>query len=477
MTKTLVSWLAFNNDFENGEVSTNGPTYLFHQNFYADYECHIILSSKEDDDIRAEKLQNKLGNDFPDHHVEIKYMDIISVINLGEIKPKVEKFLLSLGTKDIDIFFSPGTSIMQVTWYICHTTLGLNTRLLQTIPKSKSKSGESVLLNIETSFSSIPVSAVIKQQQLEAKQSKTHSDFELTDSLKPIYESAYRIAQTDVTTFIQGESGTGKEHLAKHIHKNSIRKDKPYFTVNCSALGDQLLESRLFGYIKGSFTGAEKDTLGIFDLANKGTVFLDEIGDISSYMQQLLLRILQEKEIQPIGSTPKKVDVRIISATNKNLIDLCKVGNFRWDLYYRLVVAELELPPLYERGQEEISQMINFFLRSKKAIFRRKRMLSLNKEVRLFLLNYSYPGNVRELENIIETLYVHSDDEVIIGNLPKRLLASNEQNSLNWKAVEKQLIEKVLKSTRGNKAQAQKILGYGSINTLGKKSTEYDRTT
>ena len=145
------------------------------------------------------------------------------------------------------------------------------------------------------------------------------------------------MAQTDdVTVLILGESGTGKENLAKYIHKNSIRKEKPYITVNCSAFNDQLLESRLFGYKKGAFTGADKDTIGLFEMADEGTIFLDEIGYISPYMQQSLLRVLQEKEIMPLCGKPKKVDVRIIAATNQNLVKLCEEKHFRWDLYYRL---------------------------------------------------------------------------------------------------------------------------------------------
>ena len=473
----LVSWIAYHNDFtQNGNVDTEGsPNYQMHRYFYQ-YDKHLILSAEKEEDIRLEKLMNKLRLDFPDHSVEDVYMNVKDVINLTEIKPKVEAKLQEYAGNDIDIYFSPGTSIMQVAWYICHTTLGLKTRLIQSRAPRFTKSGKPELFEISVEKSTIPNTAVLKEQNLQKKREYPFgiSNYKITESLKPVYNMAEKIAQTDkVTAIIYGESGTGKEHLAKFIHERSIRKDNSFITINCSAFGDQLLESRLFGYKKGAFTGADKDTKGILEEAKGGTVFLDEIGDISPYMQQSLLRVMQNNEITPIGGTPKKINVRFVTATNKNLEELCQKGNFRWDLYYRLNVAEIELPTLMERGKDEIKELIHFFIKHKKKELKKSRQLSLTKDAMNVLQRYTYPGNVRELENLIESLYVFHEDEVTEQELPGKVKRVPEENSLHWKDVEKAHIKKVLRLFNGNQKQTKEAIGYGSINTLKNKLEEY----
>jgi transcriptional regulator with PAS, ATPase and Fis domain len=288
-----------------------------------------------------------------------------------------------------------------------------------------------------------------------------------------VYENAEKVAQTDeVSVLILGDSGTGKENLAKYIHKNSIRKDKPYITVNCSAFNDQLLESRLFGYKKGAFTGAEKDTSGLFEEANEGTIFLDEIGDISPYMQQSLLRVLQEKEIMPVGGKSHKIDVRVIAATNQYLVKLCQEGKFRWDLYYRLSVVELDIPSLVQRGKDDIKVMIDFFLTQKKKQLKKPTKLTIDKAAMDILLNYTYPGNIRELENIISRLYVFNDEKIGLDVLPKRLFQSPMNKPMNWEHVEKEHIISVLKHFKENKRQTALAIGW-AINTLNSKMEKY----
>jgi transcriptional regulator with PAS, ATPase and Fis domain len=229
----------------------------------------------------------------------------------------------------------------------------------------------------------------------------------------------------------------------------------------------------MFGYKKGAFTGAYKDTPGLFEKADGGTVFLDEVGDISPYMQQALLRVIQEKEIQPIGGKPQKVDVRIISATNQDLVSHCESRDFRWDLYYRLAVAELEVPTLKERGPDEIKEMIHYFLKQKKKELKKQRMLKIDKDALQFLLNYPYPGNIRELENLVESLYVFCDERVTLSDIPARFSNIPAEESLHWKDAEKAHIKRVLKLKNGNQRQAWLALGYGSLNTLKKKIEEY----
>ena len=476
MAKTLFSWVAFNNDFKDGKVDKeNSPNYLFHKLFF-NHDKHYILSSAESDDLRAGHLLTALKKDFPDHEVEIVYMNITNVINLPEIKTKVEALLLKHRDEQMDIFFSPGTSIMQVSWYTCHISLGLNTRLLQTKPGRFTKTGKPELLEIETGKSSIPAGATIRDIVLDEKDHGKKPDYLITSGIREVYDKADKIALTDrVTVLIYGQSGTGKEYLAKYIHDHSVRKEQPFITVNCSAFQDALLESRLFGYKKGAFTGADKDTKGLFEEAHHGTIFLDEIGDISPYMQQSLLRVLQEKEIQPLGDKSKKVDVRIIAATNKNLHQMCVEGKFRWDLYYRLAIAELTLPPLIQRGATDINDMLDYFIEKKKKELRKSKKLQLSAKLRNFILSYPFPGNVRELENLIEILYVfHEDNPLAPDDLPDRFQKLPEKISLNWRDVEKQHIIKVLKLKKGNKRQANRALGNGSINTLNKKIEDYN---
>jgi transcriptional regulator of acetoin/glycerol metabolism len=480
--KILVSWEAYMHDYltkpdENGNrVNLDGPTFNFHR-YYYEHDRHVILSGSNDMDSKTEFLASKLRSEFLDRSksIEVVYMSIDDPIDINAIKTKVEAFLIGYHKEDtIDIFFSPGTSAMQISWYLCHTTLGLNTRLFQLRDKrfsQKHNFEKPELLEIKTGKSSAPYTALIREEHLL----NGKEDYLITDSIKPVYEKAFKIAQTDsITTLISGESGTGKEHLAKYIHEMSIRKSKPFIPINCSAFTDQLLESRLFGYKKGSFTGAENDHVGLLQESNYGTIFLDEIGDISPYMQQVLLRVLQEKKIMRIGDNKEvKIDVRIIAATNKNLAELCRQEKFRWDLYYRLTVTELALPSLKERTVNERSQLVDYFLKSKKKLFKRTKMLIFPKLTREAIIRYSFPGNVRELENLIEQLYVFHDETVLVEDLPNCIHTITGNGLLDWKSVEKEHILKILKMTVGKKALANKILGYKSINTLKSKLIEY----
>lgn len=476
--KILISWIAYNNDFNAGEVNESGPTYNFHNYFYEEegYDQHILLAAESSENLRITQLQNKLERDFPQHQIEPTIIKINDPIDLREVKTKVEPILLDLSEHQIDIFFSPGTSIMQVAWYICHTTLGLSSRLLQVRPAKHSKSDkpERLIIGIETS--DIPKGVILKQQKTESETFEHTEDYLITDSIKPIYENASKIAETDnITTLIHGETGTGKEHLARFIHDNSIRSEEPYIPINCSAFNDNLLESRLFGHKKGAFTGANEDKEGIFQKADGGTVFLDEIGDISSYMQQSLLRVLEEKEITPIGGIPENVDVRIIAASNKNLVQLCKEDKFRWDLFYRLNVAPLELPSLQERGKEEIEKMIDFFIDQKQEMLKKSTKLELSKKAKKILANYGYPGNIRELENLIERLYVFTEDEVTENNIPQFVKENDNEKSLLLEDIEKHHIRYVMDLYNGNQSKSAEALGI-VVNTLKNKMDKYGLT-
>ena len=236
-----------------------------------------------------------------------------------------------------------------------------------------------------------------------------------------IFEIIDRVAQTDRTVLIEGESGTGKDLIAKTIHYNSPRKNKPFVVVNCGALTETLMTSELFGHTKGAFTGAVKDTLGRFQMANGGTLSLEEIGEIPYHLQKTLLRVLEEKELEQVGSSQSiKVDVRILSTTNRNLREEVRKGNFREDLFYRLTIVPLCIPPLRERASD-IPLLINYFLIK---FQEGDSPFGIEPEVIEYLKRYPWPGNVRELANIIQNIMLFCKGKMItVSDLPPHLLS------------------------------------------------------
>lgn len=299
-------------------------------------------------------------------------------------------------------------------------------------------------------------------------------------NFKKVLDISLKIAPTESTILIQGASGTGKELIANFIYKNSDRADKPFVALNCASIPDTLIESELFGHERGAFTDARSMKQGLVELAGNGTLFLDEIGDISPLIQPKLLRFIQSGEFRRVGGNAVlKSDVRIISATNKDLVEEVKQGRFREDLLYRLNVITIEMPTLKER-KEDIPRLVEFFLTKKLKMKVRKQLSPAAMEV---LIKYDWPGNVRELENMIERAAILSRDDLIQPydlSLPLRstnLLQNLEQGGLigshvSIKDVEKTHIEGVLKSLQNNKAEAAKILGI-SLKTLYTKIQQY----
>lgn len=308
---------------------------------------------------------------------------------------------------------------------------------------------------------------LLKQQLQE----KFKIDFFISSSPKKqeVLSVASRAAESKATVLITGESGTGKEVLAKSIHYISQRKDKPFIAVNIPALPETLLESELFGHEKGAFTGADKPRTGRFELANKGTIFLDEIGDIPLNLQVKLLRVLQEHQIERLGSNESiDIDVRVIAATHQKLEQKIKEGTFREDLFYRLNVISIHIPPLRER-KEDIAALIEHFIK-KYSDENDKPKLEISKEAFDILMKYNYPGNVRELENIIERAVVLSRQNIItVNDLPQSVKGFktegdpilDEAKSLNEQveALEKRLIYDALSKANGNQSLAGRMLG------------------
>ncbi len=287
-----------------------------------------------------------------------------------------------------------------------------------------------------------------------------------SEVLKEIRRKIDRLSQVDSTVLITGETGTGKELVARKLHKNSPRKDCAFVAVNCAAIPKELFESELFGHEKGSFTGAIKRQRGKFELANEGTIFLDEITELNISTQAKLLRVLQEKAIERVGGTDLiPINVRVIAATNRNLADLVQRGEFRDDLYYRLKVTRIHLPPLRER-KEDIPLLAKYFA-VKKASKLKRAIPEISKEAIGLLVSYNWPGNIRELENLIENALVYAEGETIEAHLFSEILPTNYGSFPNYEAAKKAALEKfqrdyittILKAEDGNVTKAASRMG------------------
>lgn len=286
--------------------------------------------------------------------------------------------------------------------------------------------------------------------------------------MRDVLAVAGQVARRDSTVLITGESGTGKELLAKAIHQNSLRAGKPFIAVNCGALPETLVESELFGHTKGAFTGAAGDRAGKFEAANEGTIFLDEIGELPLNMQVKILRVLQEREVDKIGSShPVKVNVRIIAATNRDLKTQVEDGNLRGDLYYRLSVITIELPPLRER-REDISALVAHFLKRFSERYNTGR-LSLADDAMETLIKYDWPGNIRELENVVERVSVlATGSQIVISDLPVEVRSGRSRiasiglklpdEGISLEEIEKEILVQALEKHHGNQTRAARYL-------------------
>jgi len=330
------------------------------------------------------------------------------------------------------------------------------------------------------------VSAAARRRADVAKSDTEGFEFEGVRGKNPriegIFEVLQRVAPTDISVLIEGRSGTGKELLARAIHFNSKRADKPFRPVNCAGLTETLLESELFGHVKGAFTGAAADRKGLFEIADKGTLFLDEIGDMPLNMQAKLLRVIEDGIVFPVGSNKSiTVNVRIISATNQDLSLLVEQKKFRQDLYFRIKGVSIVLPPLRERA-EDIPLLVEFFLREAAAETGSK-VGSITDSAISILARFDWPGNIRQLRNCIRTMVVMCDhDRLDVADIPPEIhqvrqltaggRAAGDLSGLSLNELEKQAIIDTLAKTENNREKAAKILGIGE-RTLYRKIKEY----
>ncbi len=342
--------------------------------------------------------------------------------------------------------------------------------------------------NLEQFFATI--NQALKTQELESEVRKLRREVKekfsienivgKSNNMTGVFKTIDRVAATDKTVLIQGESGTGKELIAKAIHDRSLRKDKKLVTLNCAALTDTLVTSEIFGHNKGAFTGAMESSTGRFELAHGGTLFLDEIGETSPLFQKTMLRVLQEKEFEKVGSGKTiKVDVRVICSTNRDLKNAMEEGHFREDLYYRLNVVPISLPSLRER-KEDIPLLIDHFLEKYEE---KDEPIKILPEVVELLQEYSWPGNVRELENIIQQIMVFCNDQTItIADLPPHILMNDAKASEVSKenvslpevieGMEKEYIIEALKRTNWHRENTARLLGI-TRKMLGDRINKY----
>ncbi len=326
---------------------------------------------------------------------------------------------------------------------------------------------------------------VRRENQILKKQLKKTSDLKTiigkSEEMESVFKLVDKVADTDSTILIDGESGTGKELIARAIHYRSQRSHGPFVSINCGALPENLLESELFGHVKGSFTGAIRDKEGLFKVAQGGTFFLDEVGETSPTIQVKLLRVLQEREVIPVGGTnPIKVDVRLVAATNADLEKAIKNGGFRPDLYYRLNVIPVQLPPLRKRC-DDVPLLVNHFLNKYNESLEVSRQKGIEKDAMEVLIAYDWPGNVRELENVIERATILEDSSnITVESLPEKLRRREsysqtlitDRAQVTLEELEREYLIKVLNDTNWQKKKASSILGINA-STLYRKIQRY----
>jgi len=492
MEKVLISWLDWNRDFEGKKSHAplqKGPNYQMHQLFYKreKWDRHLLLYWAEGLQAHVDAFMGLIARDMKGkHRITPRLVPIKDPINLEEIHSRTQEVLLELKDCRIDIFSNPGFQGMQMSFFFCHISLGLRTRMLQIRLQAYTKSGRPELEEIRTQRSEQAYSLMLEQQNTHAR-TKAHAPqgFLMYGALGAVYERARQIAKAPrYPVLITGESGTGKENLAAHIHKSDPQADRHKFLkVNCAAFNDELLLSELFGHVKGAFSGAIHDKKGYFEKADGGTLFLDEIGDISPYAQVALLRALQEGQVTPVGSTEmKQVKLRVVAATNRNLTQMVGEGKFRQDLYYRLSTARLRLPGWQQLPARDKSELLQQLLKNVQHDVGRRLPLKVSPEARDFLFSYRMPGNIRQLEALLrsacifypqmETLGVETLQHELADD-PQPEGGAQAQPSLLLRDVEKEHVEKVYKITGGKKQATADALGV-SVNTLKKKLKDYN---
>ncbi len=410
--------------------------------------------------------------------------DVDTAADGPEAIDKIEESLFDLAIVDIQMPIlngievlkkvsekSPDTTVIMVTAYASHETA---------IEAMKLGAYDYITKPFKIDEIKLVIKKALDKKKLERENTRLRKELETqygfgniigrSPAIVKVFELIKRVSELNVSVLIMGESGTGKELVARAVHYSGSRHDKPFVPVNCGAIPEALMESELFGYKKGAFTGALRDKRGLFEEAHTGTIFLDEIGDLPLHLQVKLLRVLEDKKVRPLGGTDAlTVDVRVIAATNKKLEEEVTAGRFREDLFYRLNVIKIVLPALRER-RIDVSPLAIYFI-NKYSVDMGKDIRGISPKALEVLENYHYPGNVRELENIIARCVALESSNVIRQETLPQLVtgkdyldldtsfASNSSLDTLLGDVEKKMIEKALRTTNGNKTEAARLLG------------------
>jgi DNA-binding NtrC family response regulator len=417
--------------------------------------CHLLKAALESEKIHVEMAFDGLQG------LELFTSGNFELVITDLKMPKLSGLELLNQIKEI----SPNSDVILMTAYAT----------AQTAVEAMKKGAYDYLIKpFDMEELQLKVARILDKKQLELENIKlkqqliSRYNFEniigQSSKMQDVFRLVEKVVDTDTTVLIRGESGTGKELVAMAIHQNGPRAKKPFIAINCAAIPENLLESELFGHEKGAFTGADRMKQGKFELAGSGTIFLDEIGDLSPSMQVKLLRVLQSKQIERLGGTESiQVNARVITATNRNLEDLLKVKQFREDLYYRINIFPIFLPPLRER-KEDLPILIEYFIKK----FCNDQSKPISPEAEKLLLAYHWPGNVRELENVIERAsLLCGENHIQLQHIPQHLqfdtvdlsFPNLPDEGIQLEAHEKNLIRQALNKAKGNKSKAAQLLG------------------
>lgn len=369
------------------------------------------------------------------------------------------------------------TEVIMITGYPSIETAVQAVKIGASEYLTKPFTDEELIEAVENSLKKLKTRTAADTSAIQENKTGMYGLIGVSKKMEYVYRTIEKAAKTNATVLITGESGTGKELIARAIHYNSPRASSAFVPVNCGAIPEELLESELFGHVKGAFTGAYETRAGFFQTADGGTLFLDEISNTSLAMQAKLLRVLQNKEVSMVGTRKtQQVDVRILAATNKSLLEMIKKGHFREDLFYRLNVIPIEIPPLKDR-EDDVLLLSDYFASKFASEYEMKKPEFTDKALET-LKNYSWPGNVRELENLIQRSLIMSDSgKIDVPDLPDHMhycIVSQEDLNRTLEDIEIEYITKVLENSGGNKTKAAEILGIDR-KTLREKLKKSDK--
>lgn len=481
--KYLISWIGFNEDFEiRGErfvEKTTGFTISLHRDVYhqLNFTKHIVLCTTDRSGKITKQLDQKKGllnsfvaENFPKHKIDFidTGIDKSDLQNFNVIESSLRS-LLQRFDASIELHVVAGTGPTAVGMAWCTLNLAMRKRFFLHVlqrPEYVPNGKISTLKKIDPFIN----------QQLDDALREHHFSLNLPSEIfhdeivEEEYKRAYVYSQaTDMNILILGETGCGKDKLAQYIVSNSPLSGKTYKAINCASIPDEVLYSELFGHVKGSFTDAKSDRIGLFEECNGGTLFLDELGDISKFMQQSLLRAIENKEIKKLGTNQiiNDVQVRIIAATNNNLYEKCKIGEFRWDLYYRLSSPEIVLQSYRNRPELARKKVISHYIKMLEKKWGRK--ISFEKQAQQILEKYNFPGNFREIYNTLNALFPLNLKEIKPENLPDRFRIQENTYDESYESVLKNHCVAIYKKYNYNLSATKKALKYSNVTQLKEK--------